>query len=71
MYQVVGIVHDQAAYFSPTRAAFPTADSVFRIHGVAQQGGIADLYSKDWFLFDSSLVLPEYIIHFRYLSPVR
>ena len=55
---------------SVTRAAFPSADSVFRVHGVAQQGAIADLYSKDWFVFDSCLVLPEYIIHFQYLSPV-
>ena len=57
--------------YSPMRADFPGADSVFRVHGPATHNSSADLFSKDWFLFDQSLVLPEYIIHFNYLSPVR
>ena len=56
---------------SPCRESFPSADSVFRVCGPATQDNSTDLYSKDWFIFNPSLVLPEYIIHFNYLSPVR
>lgn len=67
---------------SPTKEEYPSADSVFRVHGPAGNtadsafkvygsGPTADFYSKDWFIFDASLILPEYIIHFKYLSPVR
>lgn len=55
---------------SPSRADFPRADSVYRVHGPAAQANSTDLYSKDWFMFDHSLVLPEYIIYFNYESPV-
>lgn len=56
---------------SPTREDFPHADSVYRVHGPVAQANATDLYSKDWFIFDRSLVLPEYIIYFNYQSPVR
>ena len=53
-----------------SQANHPGADSVYRVHGPAAQVNSADVYSKDWFVFDQSLILPEYIIHFKYLSPV-
>lgn len=42
---------------------------MYRVHGPAAQVNSADVYSKDWFVFDQSLILPEYIVHFKYLSP--
>lgn len=57
-------------FLSPSPANFPGADSVFRVHAPSQTSS-ADLYSKDWFVFDVELVLPEYIIDFKYLLLVR
>lgn len=57
-------------FTSPSRENFPNANSVYRVHGGAPQDNSTDLYSKHWFVFDASLVLPEYIIYYNYLSPV-
>ncbi len=54
----------------PTKDAFPSADSVFRVHSPNAKSSRAEIYSKDWFIFDTSLILPEYIVYFKYLSPV-
>ena len=51
-------VSDEFVNFS--KSSYPDADSVYRIHP-------SDPTQRSWYIFDSSMLVPEYLVEYEYL----
>ena len=65
----IGRTAETKSSATPNRRNFPNIESIYRLEGGASSGK-AESNLREWFVFNHELILPEYIIQFKYTMQV-